>query len=187
MNIAKKLNIAGIAISFAFAISAPADAVMGFQDEYDPSNWTLNGSGGNVDITDAPNSITLIKSEEPYVDYTVTSAGEGTVSFNYTTNLEGEDDFVFVDEDSPNFVTDTNQTGSYTSSPLSEGETFGFGLSNGAGNVTTGSSVTISNFSAPDATAVPFEFSPGMGILLVFGVVGGNWMKKKLSTNKSVF
>src|SRR5215210_4229238 len=70
-----------------------------FNGSYAPSNWTTTlsaSSNGTMDITDAPNSITLTGSDgasSPNVDidYTITAVSSGIWSFNWSYHTNDGD------------------------------------------------------------------------------------------------
>jgi hypothetical protein len=154
--------------------------VFGFQDAYDPINWTLTNSNadGFVDTSGAPASISLTGGDNGSgssgtTDYTTTAAAAGTVTFdwNYSTNdgpffdpfgylLNGS--FIQVTDDGGGLV----QNGTSTFNVLA-GDSFGFRIAT-TDNIFGPGSVTISNFSAP----IP-EPSTVLSLLVLGGLGAG--------------
>lgn len=180
--------VTGIAVGVSLSVQSNVYALSRFQGAYAPANWTLTNTdtNGAIDLSSVPSDITLIGgddgSEEPgTTDYTITALGDGNVSFDwdYVTSDEEEDPsldpFLFLLNGTPTQLTD-DQEGAYqygsASFSVSTGNTFGFRIN--TNNVDGAASVTISNFSAPDATAVPFEVSPTLGLLMLGGIYSLN-------------
>jgi hypothetical protein len=60
---------------------------IGFSGDYAPTNWTLNnnGTGGSVDTSGAPNSISITSGDIGLggdTDYTIAASGNDTVDNN---------------------------------------------------------------------------------------------------------
>lgn len=185
------------------AMNPTESLAIGFSGSYAPSNWTLtnDNADGSVNITNAPNSITVTGSDLGNEDfgstsYTVTAAGSGTVTFNWSY-FTADPDSAFYDplfrilngtkttlftSTAPSGLKSGSGTDSFT---IATGDVFGFGIDtvdNVAGRATT----TFSNFSAPDATPVPFDFDPSMGLAaLGLGFGGKRLLKTYLRNNKS--
>ena len=183
------------------ATEKPAEAVIGFQDEYAPSNWTFvnNNADGFVDTSGAPSQISLTGGDNSSgnsgtTDYTITAPGSGTVSFNWnylTNDLNSFDPLTRLLNGTETQLTDnidffaTSQSGSDSFS-VSTGDTFGFRIAT-IDNTSGAGSATFTNFVAPDAASaasVPFEFSPSTGIFLVGSIFGLNKMRKKFTSKE---
>jgi hypothetical protein len=154
--------------------------VFGFQDAYDPINWTFTNSNadGSVNTGGAPASISLTGGDNfsfnsGTTNYTTTAAAAGTVTFdwNYSTAddpffdpfgylLNGS--FIQVTDDGGGLV----QNGTATFNVLA-GDSFGFSIAT-VDNFFGPGSVTISNFSAP----IP-EPSTVLSLLVLGGLGAG--------------
>ncbi|MDB9434879.1 PEP-CTERM sorting domain-containing protein [Microcystis aeruginosa] len=174
------MTVTTVSLTLAAASSASAATVFGFQDAYDPINWTLTNSNadGFVDTSGAPASISLTGGDNGSgssgtTDYTTTAAAAGTVTFdwNYSTNdgpffdpfgylLNGS--FIQVTDDGGGLV----QNGTSTFNVLA-GDSFGFRIAT-TDNILGRGSVTISNFSAP----IP-EPSTVLSLLVLGGLGAG--------------
>lgn len=156
----KAFVLAGVATLGAIAVQ-PAQAITGFTGPYAPANWTFSTSGGSVDTSGAPGSITLSlpmnNFDDPTSDYTTVSQGPGLVSFNWSRTyadlinytiggfiLNGTATVVFADS------YDTSGANNFL---VSSGDTFGFRFL--SQDINAPSTLTISNFSAPSAPAPP--------------------------------
>jgi len=171
------------------SINPTESFAIGFSVSYDPSNWTTT-NGGTVDTTNAPTSITVQGSYSGSTLYTVTAAGSGTVSFDWSylnrsdsanwsplfRILNGNKTTLF---NAP--VTSGSGTDSFT---VATGDTFGFGIGD-SNNALGPGSTTVSNFSAPDATPVPFDFDPSLGLAALGIGFGGKRLLKTYLRNKS--
>jgi hypothetical protein len=177
----------------AFGIT-PAHAV-GFSGSYNPANFTLTNtnSNGSVNTSGAPNSIVLTGTQgltggNGTLNYTIAAAGAGTFGFNWSyTTIDSTywDPFsVLINGVATPLTSGTSsktESGTYTTS-VNLGDIIGlqiFSRDNAGG----APSVTISNFSAPDAsTSVPKPFT------IIGTCIGGAAalrMRKKLkSVNK---
>lgn len=181
------MTVTTVSLTLAAASGASAGTVFGFQDAYDPINWTFTNSNadGFVNTGGAPASISLTGGDNGSggfgtTDYTTTAAAAGTVTFdwNYSTAdfspfydpfgylLNGS--FTQVTNDVGGFV----QNGTSTFNVLA-GDSFGF-LVYTLDNVFGRASVTISNFSAP----IP-EPSTVLSLLVLGGLgVGLKYLKR---------
>lgn len=143
-----------------------------FVGEYAVSNWTQSLDGGTIDLSGAPNSITLTSSDvnadgdgdfpSSSTDFTIASTADGVVSFDWfytTTDIDGStfDPFGWIlngifTQLSVNELFGT-QSGLTTFNVLA-GDIFGF--SQRATDSDLGSAFTrISNFSAPAVVPIP--------------------------------
>ena len=168
-------------------------SVSGFEGPYDTTNWSLtnDNANGSVDVTDAPNSITLTGGDNQSflfgsTSFTISAPANGTVSFDYDYNsfdLDGPafDPFgVVVNEIFTQITNDSgpdNQTGSFSFS-VDQGDIFGFAVQTDD-NIFGPASVTISDFEAP--APVP-ESGTILGLLAV-GRLGFTLKRKKDSNN----
>lgn len=193
----KKICTGGVVTLLAstLAFAASADAI-GFSGAYDPANFTLTNSNadGSVNTSGAPASISLTGGNNNSdavgsTTYTALAAAAGTVSFNWSyTTPDGPsfDPFGYVVNGGFTVLTDPsglrNQTGT-TSFSVIAGDTFGF-QSRTTDNLFGAPTTTISNFSAPDATAVPFEFEATGGFLVVGALMLTKKMLKKRAEEK---
>ncbi|WP_041619880.1 PFE-CTERM domain-containing protein [Stanieria cyanosphaera] len=185
----------GIAVGVSLSIQSNAHALSGFQGVYDPTNWTFTNTDadGFVNTSSTPNSITLTGgnngSNTPgTTDYTTIAVSNDTISFNWnylTLDIASSlDPFIFLLNGTPIQLTDdsgANTQGGLADFHVNTGDTFGFSILT-YDNIGGSASVTISNFSAPDTIAVPFDVSPTTGLLMLGGIYGLNHIRnsKKL-------
>ena len=174
------------------AMNPTESFAIGFSGSYAPSNWTFGTSnGGSVNTTNAPTSITLNNTVlDGSTSYTVTAAGSGTVTFNWSyTNPRDTANYnplLFILNGNRTSLFDlVANSGSGTDSfSVAAGDRFGFKLESlqSFGPAST----TFTNFSAPDATPVPFDFDPSLGLAaLGLGFGGKRLLKTFLRNNKS--
>jgi hypothetical protein len=173
----------------------PAHAV-GFSGSYAPANFTLTNtnSNGSVNTSGAPNSIVLTGSNNGSasagtLDYTVAAAGAGTFSFNWsytTADSTYWDPFsVLINGVATQLTAATtsntgvlNESGTYTTT-ANLGDIIGWRVAT-RDNFGGAPTVTISNFSAPEAsTSVPEPFTI-IGTLV--GSTAAVRMRKKLKS-----
>jgi hypothetical protein len=176
------------------ANSNPAQAAIGFQNSYDPNNWSFSNTGTNGSVNDngAPNSIILYggdtevlpSSPTPSTTYTITASETGTVSFNwsYTNDDLTESTFDrmgYLFNGTPTQLMSDLTVGSETGTAsfnVTQGDTFGFYIeTDNFGSA----SATFSNFDVSNSAAVPFEFSPTLGLIMVGGFWGCRKLRKK--------
>ncbi|NCS24621.1 MAG: PEP-CTERM sorting domain-containing protein [Microcystis aeruginosa BS13-02] len=176
------MTVTTVSLTLAAASSASAATVFGFQDAYDPINWTFTNSNadGSVNTGGAPASISLTGGDNGSgfsgtTDYTTTAAAAGTVTFdwNYSTADVSAffDPFGYLLNGSFSFVTSSPNNGTSTFNVLA-GDSFGFRvytLDNRFGR----GGVTISNFSAPGPVAPPPTPVPEPSTVLSLLVLGG--------------
>ena len=176
------MTVTTVSLTLAAASGASAATVFGFQDAYDPINWTFTNSNANgfVNTGGAPASISLTGGNNDSVisgttNYTTTAAAAGTVTFNwnYSTNdSDGpfSDPFGYLLNGSFTQVTNDGggvvQNGTSTFNVLA-GVSFGFRIFT-VDNLFGRASVTISNFSAP----IP-EPSTVLSLLVLGGLGAG--------------
>ena len=180
------MTVTTVGFTLAAASGASAATVFGFQDAYDPINWTFANSNadGFVNTGGAPASISLTGGNNDSVisgttNYTTTAAAAGTVTFNWnysTANVSAFwDPFGYLLNGSFTQVTndegDVVQNGTSTFNVLA-GDSFGFRIFTRDKSVGPGS-VTISNFSAPatvpePSTVLSLLVLGGLGALLKY-------------------
>ncbi|MDB9423412.1 PEP-CTERM sorting domain-containing protein [Microcystis aeruginosa CS-564/01] len=170
------MTVTTVSLTLAAASGASAATVFGFQDAYDPINWTLTNSNadGFVDTSGAPASISLTGGNTSTggfgtTNYTTTAAAAGTVTFNwnYSTNdSPNYDGFGYLLNGSFSLVTSSPNNGTSTFNVLA-GDSFGFRVYT-TDNCCGRGSVTISNFSAPAPVPEPSTVLS----LLVLGGLG---------------
>lgn len=195
-------NIAATLLLTTGGIAVTTDAKAAFIGYYSPSNWTFtqppNGVG-SVDSSGAPNSIVLEGSQGTIapgnVDFTITVPESGTWSFDWS--YDSQDIVNSTINDNGGYLLNNTFTrlalnsdvvsgpvSGFISLSVSQGDTIGYRVSTSAGNSFPGL-LTVSNFSAPAPTAaVPYNFSPGLGIGLLGVWVGASKVKKYLQTRK---
>ncbi|MFM6535406.1 MAG: hypothetical protein ACKPHQ_14210 [Dolichospermum sp.] len=162
------------------ALSAPTRAItFGFTGDYAPSNWNLTNSNadGSVNISNAPNSITLTGGNNGSgsfgrTNYSITNTNPLPVNISFTwlylaQDLPGLDRFDVNQNGSYTTIADSNgASGTYTTTLIPNGNTFGFSIATIDNSTGTGS-VRINNFSV---TPVPFESNAApAGMAIVFG------------------
>ncbi|BAZ28865.1 hypothetical protein NIES4074_13000 [Cylindrospermum sp. NIES-4074] len=160
-------------------------ALTGFTGVYDPSNWTLTNinADGSVDITNAPNDITLIGGNNNNTNpdpsgttdwiISIDSSRAGNLSFDYSYILldtDGKDIAGYLlNGKFTSFATkdgDTSIGNTSVTETLKLGDTFGFRVETSSNSGGPGV-FTVSNF---NVEPVPFEFSPAVGL----GILGLN-------------
>jgi hypothetical protein len=177
------MTVTTVSLTLAAASGASAATVFGFQDAYDPINWTFTNSNadGFVNTGGAPASISLTGGNNGSggsgtTDYTTTAAAAGTVTFNW--NYSTADYSAFWDRFgyllNGSFTQVTNdgggvfQNGTSTFNVLA-GDSFGFRIFT-RDNLFGRASVTISNFSAPAPVPEP---STVLSLLVLGGLGAG--------------
>ena len=194
MNVAKYLTAFSV-FSVVAGYTLPATAiVMGFQAEYDPTNWTLdrNGGGGFIRTTE-PISIFLDGSNTGTgnsidTDFTITAPNSGTVSFNWDYNTDDGsprfDPFIRLLNGSETQLTNDGgpdrQSGT-DSFLVNTGDSFGFRI-NTTDDLFGEASTLISNFEAPATSStqpVPFEVEGAMGFVALGGFLGYRYLRKR--------
>lgn len=176
------MTVTTVGLTLAAASGASAATVFGFQDAYDPINWTFTNSNadGFVNTGGAPASISLTGGDNGSgdfgtTDYTTTAAAAGTVTFDWNYSTADPDtpfwdpfgyllngSFIQVTDDGGGVV----QNGTATFNVLA-GDSFGFRIDT-FDNFFGRGSVTISNFSAP----IP-EPSTVLSLLVLGGLGAG--------------
>jgi hypothetical protein len=164
---------------------APAGAV-GFSGSYAPSNFSFTGNG-SVNTTGAPNSIQIVGLDATGTnDYTTTALSSGLFSFNWNYRTFDDrpvyDPFFVLKNGVATRLSDSNgantQSSTYSTS-VNIGDTIGWRIQ--TDSCCGASQVTISNFSAPEATAVPEPFT------IIGTCIGGTAayrIRKKLMASK---
>ena len=179
------MTVTTVGLTLAAASGASAATVFGFQDAYDPINWTFTNSNadGFVNTGGAPASISLTGGDNGSgdfgtTDYTTTAAAAGTVTFNWnysTPDAPLLDPFGYLLNGS--FTQVTNNVGGVVQNGTSTfnvlaGDSFGFRIFTDDNDGGRGS-VTISNFSAPGPMAPPPTSVPEPSTVLSLLVLGG--------------
>lgn len=166
--------LAALMISFACAPALSAAPIVDFTGPYDPANWTTAApAGGSIDTSGAPSTIVLLgpdSESDGNLDFFILVPASGVISFDWSYSSIDSDDwdqaFYFVNG-IPVFLAqnDSQGTGSESVSVLA-GDTFGFRVFSRDGAFGPGV-LTISNFSADDAGAIP---EPSTMLLMVAGL-----------------
>lgn len=182
----------GLMMGMAGAIVAlnPTESfAIGFSGSYAPSNWTLTNSNtdGSVYTTNAPTSITVTggnngSNKFGSTSYTVTAAGSGTVTFNWSYSTSDASSYwdplvrIINGTKTTLFDSSAQKTGSGMDSFFVDtGDIFGFGIDT-RDNIFGRGNTTFSNFSAP--TPVPFDFDPSLSLVALGLGFGGKRLLK---------
>ena len=203
-----------LAFVLVAGMSMYAEAItMGFQNEYDPSNWTLiqNGGDGSVDSSGAPDHIMMTGSDSGSsssidTDFTITIPCDGNVMFDWIwTNadfLPSFDDGGYLVNGVFTQITDNtaSDSGSENVAVLA-GDVFGFRVASQDDLSAPGIFMEINEFKGPSLLdcAVGGEFLPIDSTALVLaglqtsaiwmlpvlaGVAGAGFYLIKFRTNK---
>lgn len=173
-----------------FTSAANAGVINAFNGQYDLSLWTHEENTGQIILTDAPNSLTQISSDEGTqtpinTDSTITALEDGTVSFDWDYST---DDFSAAFDQFGWLLNDvfellTEDTGSLTQSGsfsflVEENDSFGFRTVSSDSDF--GSSTTIvSNFSfTPSSIDVP---EPSTIMLFALALFGFSVIRKQIN------
>ena len=180
--------VAGI-VTPAFA------AISGFQQIYDPSNWTFNANGGDgsVDTTNAPAKIMITGNDNNQLsiqtEYTITMQCAGTVKFDWTYDGEPVTGFTGPQFDPSGYLlngvqnqlTDNGgaevQSGTNVVVPVVAGDVFGWYIFSTDGVEGPGIFTMIENFEGPacivGGNIIPIDTSA----LFLAGIQGSTiWM-----------
>lgn len=183
--------------TFCMIASLPskAMAIIGFQNAYNPSNWTLtntnaNGtvdttnavSGGQIDLTGGDNG--SFSSGTTDWTITITPSSAGLVSFDWSyasLDLLNNDTAGYLLNST--FYTLATQDGDASLGPqsltLNSGDSFGFRVQT-IDNLSGPGIFTVTNFDV-QPLPVPFESSPvaPLTILPILGFMGFYWQRQK--------
>ena len=149
-------------ILLLFLVTIQANSQTNFTGAYDIQNWTFTNvnADGNVNTTNAPNSISLTGGDNQSntmgdTNYIVTTPAAGTISFNWAYSTTDGSNYDF-----PNIITSVNGVktlfpgydfyGSQIQSGIislnvNAGEQFGFNFTT-TDNIGNAATITISNF-----------------------------------------
>jgi len=182
-------------LTFAILISAisgmtpSAQAVtMGFQFDYDPANWTFNANGGSgtFDASNAPDKIMITGNDgggfNINTTYEVDILCDGTVSFDWFYDGEPVGGLTGPFFDPSGFLLNGGQTqltdsagaevqSGSASTPVIQGDEFGFYIFSTDGQAGPGIFTMIDNFKGPTCNPVGGEIIPiDQTALLLAGV-----------------
>jgi len=179
------------AIAFLAASSSPDlnAAILGFQSDYAPGNWTSIPGTGSINTSSAPGSVSLTSGNLgsfSNTDFTISLTSAGTLSFDWsyvTTDTLGPNYDQFGYLLNAVFTQLSNNAGLNSQSgiisiPVSATNSFGF-RQNTIDGLSGAATTTISNFSGPGAASsvVP---EPASASLLVLGtLIGAFWQFRK--------
>jgi hypothetical protein len=187
-------------ISTAMVAVSTANVEAAFIGYYSPSNWNFTTtSNGTLNRNGAPNSIELTGGDNQSgspgtTDFTIAAPASGTWQFNWS---------YFSFDNAPNgdsggYLLNGNFTElarnsdvinnppalDFISLSVSQGDIIGYRVST-LDNISAFGQLTVSNFSAPAPTAaVPYNFSPGLGIGLLGAWVGVGKLRKSLQNRR---
>ena len=153
LTLAGSAGIAQADFSGMYSVSPPADGTYTLTGTQTYGTWTSTAQNGasvlTLDDSQAPTFLTLTgtaASTTSIEQFNDTAPFSGTLSFSYTASGVT---FLTVDGN----LTFLNGTSSVTNVAVGAGQTFGF-LTQSGGSY-TGSSLTVSNFSAPGSVPEP--------------------------------
>ncbi|MBW4565402.1 MAG: hypothetical protein KME32_30825 [Mojavia pulchra JT2-VF2] len=169
--------------------------ITGFTDVYSTSNWTLTNSNADGTIDDS-NATTVYLSggnngsgSNGTTDWTISidSTRAGMLAFDWiysTLDTEGDDTAGYLLNNI--FYQLAASEGEASTSPVTvavnSGDIFGFRVqtlqNNGGAGV-----FNVNNF---QAQPVPYEFSPTLGLVMIFGLNGVYWQWRKLQSKSRV-
>lgn len=168
---------------FGAAAGASTTAVNGFTGTYGISNWNetdVNNNGdGSVNTSGAPSSIVLTGPDaggsNGEINFETTAQAGGTVSFDWNFSSSDPqpnlDDAGYLINGVYTKIVDTGSQGNGTVSfTVNAGDTFGFSVRAGDNQLGPGI-FTISNFSAPEASASLGIVTDGDGVTTNFDLI----------------
>lgn len=187
-------------LSTAIVAVSTANAEAAFIGYYSPSNWNFTTtSNGTLNSTGAPNSIELTGGDNQSgspgtTDFTIAAPASGTWQFDWSyssfDNVPNGDsggyllngNFTELARNSD--VINNRPALGFISLSVSQGDIIGYRVST-LDNTSAFGQLTVRNFSAPAPTAaVPYNFSPGLGIGLLAAWVGVSKLKKHLQIRR---
>jgi len=164
LNNTHKLLAGALALVLVAGSFSPAFATVGFQNEYDPTNWTFNANGGDgsVDTSGAPGKIMLIGNDNNVpginTEFTINIQCNGDITFDWTyvtNDVDGPafDPAGFLLNGGLNQLTNNggpdNQNGGSGVIPVVAGDEFGFYVFSSDGSLGEAAFTMIENFNAP--------------------------------------
>ncbi|MBL7773730.1 MAG: hypothetical protein JNM95_12775, partial [Chitinophagaceae bacterium] len=161
---------------------------IGFQNAYDPSNWTLtqSNSNGSVNTTQVPGSLTFVSSNGLFgagsTNYSITVSCTGNITFNWNYSTVDGSFWDYprysINGGAPQLFSGYSTSGGTTQSgtvsiPVNAGDVFNlemYSVDNGSGSATA----VLSNFIAPTSTNQHFDVfdAPNAGNLLTWSYTG---------------
>lgn len=196
---AKGLSIAKIAggciSALVFFTGVDSASALIFAGDFSPANWTLTNTNadGSVDLSNVPDFVTLTGGDTAgfdtgspgTTDYTITATNSSTISYEWSyssIDSSGFDRFERLLNNVATTLADLNGESGTDSFAVNSGDTFGFRIATddnsfGPGVVSVGQNIIPS-------TAVPFEFSPTLGLLLMGALWGGNYLSRQFRIGK---
>jgi len=170
-------------------ISMPAMqvyAVVGFQGDYDPANWTFNANGGtgSVDTSNTPSYIMMTGNDSNdtlSTTFSTVICADGVVEFDWayqSFDVDGpnfDPASYFVNADQTQLTTGGNaiQSGTNVQVPVLAGDEFGFDITNFVGALGPGVLTMIENFSGPECEGDPAVAGELLSIDSSALVIGG--------------
>lgn len=186
-------KIGGCVAALVCLTGVEAANALSFQGDFAPANWALtnNDADGSVDLSNTPDFITLTGGDDGSslpgtTDYTITASNNETIDFDWSySSIDGAefDFFARLLNGLPTTLADTDGQSGTDSFSVNTGDIFGFRIATtdnlfGSGIVNVGQNLPT--------TAVLFEFSPSLGLLLVGSLLASNHLYRKQKAGKLV-